>query len=151
MKFYVLIFMTIFLIGCSDSEPGKSPVTNTVKVNAAKRHLDLSSVQHGQQLFLQNCAQCHGKQAEAKPDWKKTGADGKYPPPPLNGTAHAWHHSQSVLHKVIKNGTLHLGGSMPAWKGKLTDKEIDDIIVWIKAIWPDKVYQAWQSRNGPSS
>ena len=151
MKFYVLIVMTILLTGCSESEPLKSTVADSIKLNTAKRNLDFSSAERGHQLFLKHCAQCHGEQAEAKPDWKKTGADGKYPPPPLNGTGHAWHHSQIVLQRVIKKGTLHLGGSMPAWNDKMSDNDIDDIIEWIKANWPDNIYEAWQSRNDLSS
>jgi len=33
---------------------------------------------------------------------------------------------------------------MPAWRDKLSDDEIDDIIVWFQSRWPDQVYAAWQ-------
>jgi len=32
----------------------------------------------GKRLFQQNCAACHGQNAEATPDWKKTDANGNY-------------------------------------------------------------------------
>lgn len=147
MKFHVLFIVITLLTACSDID---NSISDTVKLNAAKRQLNFDKAIRGHQLYLQHCAQCHGKQAEATPDWRKPGADGKYPPPPLNGTAHTWHHTQSVLHDIIKNGTLRLGGSMPAWKDKLSDKDIDDILEWIKASWPDQIYQAWQKRNMPS-
>ena len=35
------------------------------------------------------------------------------------------------------------GGGMPPWDGKLTNQEIDDVIVWIKSLWPDDVYEVW--------
>jgi hypothetical protein len=35
---------------------------------------------------------------------------------------------------------------MPGWEGKLTEQEIDDILVWIKSLWPDEVYDAWYKR-----
>ena len=35
------------------------------------------------------------------------------------------------------------GAGMPAWDGKLTKQEIDDVIVWIKSLWPDEVYDIW--------
>lgn len=147
MKFHILLVLTLFLTACSESD---IPQTSNSKDNISKRQLDANKIKLGQQKFTENCAQCHGQHAEATPDWKKTGADGKYPPPPLNGTGHAWHHPQRVLHNVIKRGTIKIGGSMPAWKDKLTDNDIDNIIEWIKSIWPDEVYQAWERRNKSS-
>ena len=48
----------------------------------------------GGKIFNNNCAVCHGQNASGpKGDWREKLADGSYPPPPLNGTAHTWHHS----------------------------------------------------------
>ena len=98
-------------------------------------------------MFQQYCAVCHGKQAEGAPHWQKAGPDGKYPPPPLNGTAHTWHHPTKVLVDVIKNGTQRIGGNMPPWKDKLTDEQIRDIIAWFQAKWSDDIYAAWYRNN----
>ena len=32
---------------------------------------------------------------------------------------------------------------MPGWGDRLTDGEIDDVIVWITSIWPAEVYGIW--------
>ena len=64
---------------------------------AESRWYNQSDVDKGSTLFKQNCSSCHGVNAEGTPDWKKTDSNGKYPPPPLNGSAHAWHHSIEVL------------------------------------------------------
>ena len=61
-------------------------------------------VTRGEQLFRLNCASCHGRNAEATPDWKQTDANGNYPAPPLNGTAHAWHHDLDLLRRTIREG-----------------------------------------------
>ena len=82
----------------------------------------------GGQLFQQLCASCHGANAELTIDWKKTDSNGKYPPPPLNGTAHAWHHSLKQLKQTIKSGGVPLGGVMPAFESKLSDADIDAVI-----------------------
>jgi len=82
-------------------------------LQAESRWYDQSAVDKGNVLFKQNCASCHGENAEATPDWKKTDSNGKYPPPPLNGTAHTWHHSQELLKKTIMEGGAKLGGVMP--------------------------------------
>ena len=49
-------------------------------------------VKQGEKVFATNCASCHGKNAEATKDWKKRDEKGNLVPPPLNGTAHPWHH-----------------------------------------------------------
>lgn len=42
---------------------------------------------------------------------------------------------------MIQDGSVD--GAMPAWKGKLTNQQIGDVIVWIKSLWPDEVYDIW--------
>lgn len=107
------------------------------------RKLDSEKVRRGKTVYQTNCAICHGQNGESKPDWRKQGADGKYPPPPLNGSAHTWHHSTDTLSKVIREGSPPGIGGMPAWGDKLTDEEIDDVIVWITSIWSDEIYNIW--------
>ncbi len=112
-------------------------------VEQIKRNFDPKQVAQGQALFLKNCAVCHGQNAEGTPDWRKPLANGRYPPPPLNGTAHAWHHSTDELKQFILNGGPPGEGRMPGWKGILKEQEIDDILTWIKSLWPEEVYQGW--------
>jgi thiol:disulfide interchange protein DsbC len=116
-------------------------------VQAESRWYDPATVDQGATLFEQNCASCHGLNAEGTADWKKTDADGNYPPPPLNGSAHAWHHSKELLTRTIREGGAKLGGSMPAFAGKLTDREIEAVIAYFQSKWPDPVYQKWASAN----
>tara|TARA_Y100001936_G_scaffold94253_1_gene92763 strand:+ start:6788 stop:7336 length:549 start_codon:yes stop_codon:yes gene_type:complete len=111
--------------------------------NIVIRKLDAEKVKRGKIIYRANCANCHGKNGESKPGWRKRGADGKYPPPPLNGSAHTWHHSTTTLYKTIKEGSPPEIGNMPAWGNKLTDNEINDVIVWITSIWPEDLYAIW--------
>jgi len=111
------------------------------------RTYDFAQITRGRKLFLQNCAVCHGLNAEGAPNWRQKNADGKYPPPPLNGTGHAWHHPMKALRMTIRDGTQKIGGNMPAWGGKLSEQEIDDIIAWFQSEWPDEIYLAWHRRN----
>jgi mono/diheme cytochrome c family protein len=103
----------------------------------------------GAKLFRRNCAACHGWNAEGTvADWREPGPDGKMPPPPLNGTAHTWHHPRSGLMLAIRQGTVRIGGNMPAWKGKLSDAQISATIDYLISLWPEEVYQAWLKRGG---
>jgi thiol:disulfide interchange protein DsbC len=103
-------------------------------------------VLQGEKLFRQNCAGCHGQNAEATPDWKKTDANGNYPPPPLNGTAHAWHHDLDLLRRTVREGGAKLGGQMPAFEGVLSSEEIDSVIAFFQSKWPDDTFQRWAGR-----
>ncbi len=110
------------------------------------RWYSAEQVEQGQRLFRQNCAGCHGQNAEATPNWKQTDAQGNYPPPPLNGTAHAWHHDLEVLRRTIREGGAKLGGQMPAFEGVLNAAQIDAVIAFFQSKWPDDLYQRWQGR-----
>ena len=100
----------------------------------------------GDQLFQRNCAGCHGANAELTIDWKKSDSKGQYPPPPLNGTAHAWHHALSQLKQTIQRGGAPLGGVMPAFESKLDDAEIDAVISYFQSKWPADTYRKWAAR-----
>ena len=107
----------------------------------------MSIIIMGGRVFQQNCAVCHGAQAQGAPNWQRRDANGKFPAPPLNGTAHAWHHPTKVLKRIIRQGTVAQGGNMPAWEGKLTEKEMDAVLAWFQNKWPDELYAAWARRN----
>lgn len=104
-------------------------------------------VNKGALLFQQNCATCHGANAEGTLEWKKTDSHGNYPPPPLNGTAHTWHHNIGMLKKTVREGGARLGGTMPPFSGVLSDLDIEAVIAYFQSKWPDEVYQFWQDRN----
>ena len=103
-------------------------------------------VKQGAQLFQQNCASCHGADAASVTNWKQKGDDGKYPPPPLDGTAHTWHHSLDQLKKTIQQGGVQIGGSMPPFSAILNDAEMDAVIAFFQAKWPDDIYSKWAER-----
>jgi mono/diheme cytochrome c family protein len=101
----------------------------------------------GSQLFQQHCAECHGTNAEGTSEWKKTDASGHYPPPPLNGSAHAWHHSIPQLTRSIKQGGQQLGGVMPGFGDKLDDQQILALIAFFQSTWPTEIYDRWHNRH----
>jgi len=112
----------------------------------AERWYSDEQLAQGEILFRQNCASCHGQNAEATPDWKKTDANGNYPPPPLNGTGHAWHHDLDLLRRTVREGGAKLGGQMPAFEGVLDAEQIDAVIAYSQSKWPDDLYQRWSGR-----
>lgn len=108
-------------------------------------------VQRGATVFAQNCAECHGAGAEGTGDWRKANADGKYPPPPLNGSAHAWHHPLDMLRRVVRTGGAPVGGQMPPFEDKLSPADMDAAIAYFQAKWPANIYSEWLQRNGKAA
>ncbi|WP_286240824.1 c-type cytochrome [Neptuniibacter halophilus] len=107
-----------------------------------------SQLEQGEQVFLQNCARCHGAGAQGTQEWRKPLADGRYPPPPLNGTAHAWHHPLAMLKNTVAEGGVRLGGSMPGFAGTLSEAEQEAAIAYFQSKWPAEIYAAWLQRGG---
>ena len=110
---------------------------------APERWYDTSRVESGAKVYASNCAVCHGARGEATLDWRRREPDGSFPPPPLNGTAHTWHHPFGILARQIKFGAPGGGGKMPIFQGKLTDDEIINVIAWFQSLWPDDIYAQW--------
>ncbi|MCW8983203.1 MAG: cytochrome c [Gammaproteobacteria bacterium] len=149
-----LILCSLILVACSDDEPStqQSEIVSTKSAppSATRKH-DFAQVSRGGKIFQANCAECHGKSAEGAANWRQINAQGKYPAPPLNGTGHAWHHPYKMLGHVIKNGSPGGQGDMPAWKEKLNDQQIMDVMEWFISKWPDQAYDAWYRMNQKAS
>lgn len=130
--------------GSAASQPSSGAASGSPAQRARAARADFSTVMRGGRLYAQNCSQCHGQLAQGAPQWQKPGPDGKYPAPPLNGTGHAWHHPLAALKATIRDGTLRMGGSMPPWRDKLSEEDIQAIIAWFQSHWPEEIYTAWK-------
>ena len=140
----------LFLTACDKkTEPVASqvPIVNEAPIVATgplDRQLDAAQITRGSAIFDKNCAVCHGPAGQGLPgDWRIRDADGKYPPPPLDDSAHAWHHPTAVLLEAVRDGSPNGEGNMPAWKGKLSEPDMQDVVVYIKSLWSDEVYRLW--------
>ena len=130
---------TLLMTGCDKPDgQGGLPVPT-----APQRTTDAAQLALGKDVYQQHCAHCHGARAEGDARWRQRGPDGKFPPPPLNGSGHAWHHSTQVLMDVITQGSAPDMGNMPAWGDRLSQREITAVIAWLQSLWPEPVYDAW--------
>lgn len=127
----------VFLIGCGSSEP---------KVQG--RWYTQTQVNIGQAVFDTHCAVCHGAEARGTPNWHKPLSNGKYPPPPLDGSAHAWHHPLRALKFTVQHGGAKFGGTMPGFKGQLDEDQQEAVIAYFQSLWTEQIYQAWLQRGG---
>jgi mono/diheme cytochrome c family protein len=74
---------------------------------------------NGELVFTQYCSSCHGPDAAG-------GALG-----PLLLRAEAAAQPDNWYREVINNGWT--GAAMPAWRGILSEQEIENVIAWIRS------------------
>ena len=128
----LLIPLIIFMTGCNLKEDNKSSD---------------SMVLLGETIYNKNCLGCHGPNGQGlAEDWKVKDANGNYPPPPLNGTAHTWHHSPEQLLYTINKGGVEMGGQMPAFENLLSKKEKQALIDYIYSLWPKEIQEKYDER-----
>lgn len=143
MRYRSLALVSLLMVVCAcqkDASPPAPTTAPTLDVPAS-----LAELNRGARLFEEQCAQCHGPEAQGHPDWQTPGVVAA---PPLNGTGNDWKRTRAQLVAVIKNGAKRDGQQvMPAWNGRLTDTEIDDIISWFQALWPPEIYATWRKTN----
>jgi len=113
--------------------------------------LDAAQGEQGQVLYQQQCASCHGANAEGAPQWPTPAADGLPPAPPHDDSGHTWHHADRVLYETIRDGMsdpLKPGSPlrMPAFGDKLSDGEIRALIEYFKSLWT-REHRQWQAEE----
>ncbi|MDH5649924.1 MAG: c-type cytochrome [Gammaproteobacteria bacterium] len=151
----VLVLASIGLSACTDDKEKEQqssvtpsgPLTEPTQQVPASR-FSLESIARGAATFQANCAECHGPDAQGHPDWSPEQASGKREvivAPPLDGTGLTWRRSREDIAGIIKNGIRRNNFPvMPAWKGRVKDSDIEDVISWFQALWPQEVYDRWQ-------
>lgn len=105
---------------------------------------DAAQVARGQAVYVQHCASCHGAKLEGQPNWQTRLANNRLPAPPHDPSGHTWHHADSQLFEVTKYGLKNIApagyeSDMPAYEGILTDKQIWDVLAYIKSEWPPDI------------
>jgi mono/diheme cytochrome c family protein len=98
----------------------------------------------GRDVYVSQCAACHGANLEGQPDWRNRKPNGRLPAPPHDETGHTWHHDDETLFNLTKYGLAKIIGSpvetdMPAYEDVLTDTQIHAVIAYIKSQWPEHV------------
>lgn len=149
MKSGIIALLSVIVVltvtGCGE---GQGTITdNQSQPKRLTRWYSELQVVKGYHLFQANCATCHQTDASGTKEWRKPDASGNYPPPPLNGTAHTWHHPLAILRRTVQTGGIPLGGTMPPFGDKLTAEEIDNILAWVQSHWSDEIYAAWNTSN----
>lgn len=137
-----LLFVISIFAGCHSDQKVKPAVVTEGRWFTEQQY------ELGKIVYSENCARCHGQYGQSIADnWKRPNPDGTFPPPPLNGTAHTWHHPFHVLMKTIDEGGAQIGGTMPAFGDQLSEEEKIAVIAYFQGWWDDKTYERWVDMN----
>ena len=86
-------------------------------------------------MYQGSCATCHGVDGEGA-------VQPGIPAPPLDGSAHTWHHSDSQVIGLVRDG----GAQMPAVGAGWSDAEVEAVIAYVKTRWAP-----WQRESQPGT
>ena len=156
MKLFFLLALVLgMLVSCGDTTETLPSADITLvpetDSNSAgqQRWYNQSQLQQGAEVFSNNCAVCHGDQAQGLAEnWRQRMPDGNFPPPPLNGSAHAWHHPLVQLTQTIETGGEPYGGQMPPFKEVLNEGDSLAAIAFFQSFWDDDTYLGWLDLGG---
>ena len=114
-------------------------------------------LQRGAQIYLAQCASCHGANLEGQANWRERSADGRLPAPPHDESGHTWHHPDDVLIRLTKEGVAKAAGltdyasNMPAFGDALSDADTVAVLSSIKSRWPSDIQAKHNAINRQAS
>jgi len=103
-----------------------------------------AEIPKGQEVYEQNCEECHGVKAIGEDPGKPNGSLDTAPA--LNGTAHTWHHPPVFLFQKIKNRIVNKSSPMPPFSDILSDDEINAVLAYIKSLWPEDIRKQYNEQ-----
>ena len=110
----------------------------------------------GKQVYVLQCAACHGARGEGQPDWDEPDPSGEMPAPPHDRAGHTWKHGDAMLYRIVSEGwrdpynkTARL--TMPAFGQVLSPREIREVIAYLKTLWTpeQRSFQLEESQHAP--
>ena len=118
----IAITITLCAAACSNSKTATNGNTKSSTASSVAATPDEFAATRA--TFAKHCAVCHGDAGEGK----TATIEGKRIKAPSLRSGHALHHPDSDFVKQISKG----GDGMPPFKEKLSPKEIDDMVRFIR-------------------
>jgi mono/diheme cytochrome c family protein len=92
-------------------------------------------VAEGGRLYDEVCKSCHGaKGVGERPEDMYASDDYGVVAPPLDDTAHGWHHSDRNLAETILNGSPRNPRMMP-FKEIISEQDAANLVAYLKSLW----------------
>jgi mono/diheme cytochrome c family protein len=102
---------------------------------------DAAAVLAGRDIYAGHCAVCHGKRLQGQAMWQVDDEESWRRAPALDATGNAWLHGDAALIAMVRNGRFPgvppgARSAMPAFAGKLADRDIVATLAYVKRHWP---------------
>lgn len=134
------------LIGARSSPRPTAPAVGRADPN------DAAQVALGREVYVAQCASCHGADLQGQQNWQEPLPDGGRLAPPHDASGHTWHHPDELLFAITKSGGQSVSPAgyrnyMPAFGGVLSDAQIWAVLAYIKSRWPAEIRMAQEQVN----
>ena len=154
LSIFILLYCVSIFSACSGIETPQPtldlsqarslmPTVSPTEVREMAKLADEQTLQLGQTVYEQACAECHGINGEGQfpsapmqPD-----STGRIGAPPHNGNGHTWHHDDALLLDYVINGGRGNPAQfypMPAFGDQLSLQEIESVIAYLKTFWTEE-------------
>lgn len=157
MRVRIVLVGVVVLAACSvTTTPQPVSVAPTDAPERATQIAADPELVSGQANYYLRCVHCHGYSGEGQltTTTENTRGLGMHIVPPHNGTGHTWEHPDQLLMEVIRKGIQNPLDQypMPAFEGVMTDKEMRQVLTYIKLWWTDEQrrYQIQLTENRTS-
>jgi len=131
-----ITLITVTVLGSSVLVPARAEPTTAHFGDA-----DYSAaVLQGQRVYKTHCAQCHGRTLQGQALWRLEDEYAHQRAPALDGTGHAWQHSDEALYQRIRTGRWpdtaeSPPNAMPVYVSVLTESDTEAVIAFMKSRW----------------
>ena len=138
-KLIVLVIISLMMSACTTGRSDEQYIATNPEAYTL-----------GQQVYIQNCASCHGENGEGQfPDAPmQPDSTGRIGAPPHNGEGHTWHHDDDLLYQIVREGGMgnaQMFYPMPAFGEQLSEEEIEAVIFYIRTFWTEEQRQSQQA------
>ena len=112
---------------------------------------DAAVVARGEALYKDHCTACHGAIGDARSSDETRGPNALAPSHDSDG--HTWEHPDYILVQLTKSGEVAelcrtIGDSdMPEFGQSLSDRQIVDVLSYIKSTWPEDILAKQEEVN----
>jgi mono/diheme cytochrome c family protein len=120
---------------------------------------DAAVVARGRALYAAQCAACHGTNGEGQATANDPVSSAPLAPP-HDASWHTWQHPDFALIQLTKAGASTVAcraldqNAMPRFEQALSDRQIVDVLSYIKSTWPaeiraeqDEINRLYRSHN----
>jgi cytochrome c len=113
---------------------------------------NLQMIEYGSQVYIAQCAGCHGARLQGQANWKIRNFDGVFLNPPHDATSHTSHHRDQLLFNYIKKGGQALmsgdtKSGMPAFEDVLNNNDTWAVLAYMKSQWQLKIKDQQAKQN----